>query len=228
MPTPLKNLPSALTAEKPATQYRALCPLAVLSAILGVLSFLSIFTESWSNRLLITLIPLGGVVAGYLALIRIERAPTELLGRRLAQAGMATAVVLWLAGIIIGGILYSSVIPAGYQPIDYTTLWPEGSGVGRPIPPSVRIMEDKKVFLRGFMQARRQLNNIKEFILMPTSGECPSCPSPVQGQLVRVILPDDMTTSYVTHQIGVAGRFHISENDPSGVIYQIKAEERIR
>lgn len=228
MSAPLKKLPSSLSAAKPATQYRALCPLAVMSLALGALSLLTIIMETWSAWFVATLIPIGGVILGWIAIKRIDRAPAELFGRRLAQIGIWLSIGLWLFGSVLSCYLYSSAIPAGYQPITFETLWPEGASLNRTIPQNVRDMEDKKIFLRGYMQPRRQQTGIKEFILCASNGECPTCPNPSQNQLVRVKLPDDVTTEYTTRLIGVAGRFHISDGDPSGVIFYITVEERLR
>jgi len=225
MSAPLKNLPSSLSSAKPATRYRALCPLAVVSVVLGAMAILTpILAATLPAWLLATLIPIGGVIAGWLAVKQIDRAPTEWTGRLLALIGILLSVGIWLVGSLIAVSLYYGTVPAGYDPITFETIWPEPAVPGRAVPQRIRDMQDKKVFLQGYMKPRRQLTGIKDFTIGPTNGECPFCPTPTQAELIRVVLPGDLSTDFTTHLIGVAGHFQIHEDDPSGIPYSIEAD----
>ena len=90
-------------------------------------------------------------------------------------------------------------------------------------------MQDKKVYIKGYMQPRRQQTGIKEFILCPSNGDCQFCiPNPKRTEMMRVILPGDMETYYTTHLIGVAGRLRVDPDDLSGIPYALEAEREIR
>ncbi len=224
MSTPLKNIPASLSSAKPATRYRALCPLAVVSVTLGVLAIVTVLTDTAAAWLLATLIPVGGVITGWLAVKQIDRAPNEWIGRRLAHVGLWLSVGMWLLGSLTAFCLYYGKVPSGYTQITFDTIWSESDGMSRAIPQKVRDMQDRKVFLEGYMKPRRTLTGIKDFTITPTSGDCPFCPTPTRAQMIRVVLPGDMSTEYTTHLIGVAGRFQIHEDDPSGIPYSIEAD----
>jgi hypothetical protein len=221
---PLKNIPASLSSAKPATRYRALCPLAVISLSLSVLSILTILADSVVAWTLISLIPIGGAIAGWRAMKQIAQSPTEWIGLRMAKIGLWLSVGLWLTCSFSAWWLYAGRVPAGYDRITFETIWGESSSPGRAIPQRVRDMQDKKVFIQGYMKPSRQLTGIKDFTLSPTSGECPFCASTTRGEMIRVALPSDMTTDFTTHLIGVAGHFQIHEDDPSGIPFSIEAD----
>jgi hypothetical protein len=192
----------AFDAEMP--RYRAVNQLAVGSMVLGALSFLTAL--GWQAAV----IPLAGIATGWLAHRRILRAPEEWTGLRLAQWGIGLSVAFWAMGS--GRLLWEAgrEVPSGYTLVGYDKLQPDPSRPTEPIPESATLMNDKKVYIRGFMQARRQQNNIKEFVLCVSTADCPFCvPEPKPTEMIRVILQGDMVTEFTTRQIGVAGRLHV-------------------
>jgi hypothetical protein len=93
------------------------------------------------------------------------------------------------------------------------------------IPQSALDMQDKKVFIRGYMQPRRQQTGIKDFVLCPSNGQCQFCnPAPKPTEKIRVVLQGDLDTSFTTKLVGVAGRFRINPNDPQGVFYGLDGD----
>ncbi len=210
---------------KPAASYRAIHPLAVASVPLGALSILTVFGSSVAAWLLLTLIPLAGVVLGWIAVKQIRRAPDVWTGRRLAWLGIGLSVGLWALGCCWLLIVGASEVPYGYQWVSYESLQPDPNKPTEPIPQTAIDMQDRKVYIKGFMQPRRQQAGIKDFILCPSNGECPFCtPSPKRTEMIRVRLQGDLETSYTTHLIGVAGRFRVEADDPSGIPYAMDAE----
>ena len=117
-----------------------------------------------------------------------------------------------LVGVRLRWLIFAGVseVPYGYQRISYETLQPDPSKPTEPIPQTAIDMQDRKVYIKGYMQSRRTLTGIKEFILCPTNGECPFCtPNPKRTEMIRVILQGDLEATYTTHLIGVAGRFRV-------------------
>jgi hypothetical protein len=215
------SLPLEPNAEATPTtvQYRALCPIAVASVALGGLSILTVF--SWY----LAAIPLVGIWLGWKALQKIRQAPNEWTGLGIARTGISLSVGLWTIGY--GWLIFAqaSEIPYGYQRVSYETLQPNPDIPTELIPQSAHDMQDKRVYVRGFMQPRRQQTGIKEFILVPANGECPFCiPNPKRTEMIRVFLQGDLETIYTTHQIGVGGRFQVDPADPSGIPYGIDAD----
>jgi hypothetical protein len=190
----------------------------VVSIVLGGLSILTIF--SWY----LAIVPVLGIWFGWKALQKIRIAPAEWTGYGVAKAGIAVSAILWTIGY--GWLIFAQVseIPYGYQRISYDTLQPNPNVPTELIPQSALDLQDKRVYVRGFMQPRRQQTGIKEFILVPSNGDCSFCtPNRKQTEMVRVVLQGDLETIYSTRQIGVGGRFQIDPSDPSGVPYSIDA-----
>jgi hypothetical protein len=218
------SLPLETNAETPpsAPRYRALCPMAVASVIVGALSIPTlVFWSSWSWAI----VPLLGIGLGWRAVRQIREAPSEWMGLSLAYAGIGLSAGLWVLGY--GWLIFSrtSEVPYGYQRVSYEMLQPDPNVPTEPIPPSATDMQDKRIFVKGYMQPRRQQTGIREFVLCPSNGECPFCiPNPKRTEMIRVILQGDLETTYTTHQIGVGGRFQVDPQDPSGIPYTIEAD----
>lgn len=216
---PLFPESSAIRPTPPPARYRAVDPLAVLSVIVGGLSSVT-FLNWWLG-----LIPLSGILLGLRAWRRIVDTPDVLTGLRLAKLGVWLSAAMWLAGYAWLTFAEVSEIPFGYQLIKYETLQSDPNQPTMPIPQTALDMQDRKVFVQGFMQPRRQQTHIKEFILCPTQGSCAFCtPDPKPTEMIRVILVGDLETNYTTHQVGAAGRFRVEPDDPSGIPYAVEAE----
>ncbi len=116
-------------------------------------------------------------------------------------------------------------IPVGYHRVTYSMLQPDSKKPAELIPQSALVMQDKKVFIEGYMQPRRQQTGIKEFVLCPANAACPFCPpDPKSTEMIRVRLQGDQKTPYITHIIRVVGRFRVDPDDPSGIPYGLDAE----
>jgi hypothetical protein len=223
MPLPLEINSTRPSLAKPAVRYRALSPLAVASVALGVLSIANWLT--WYAFF----IPLAGVAFGWQALRRIRRAPDEWTGVELAWIGIVASLALWGGGCVRLILVGASEIPYGYTLVNYEALQADPQKPTEPIPQSALDMQDKKVFMRGYMQPRRAQTGIKEFILCPTKGDCPFCtPDPKRTEMIRVSLQGDLETIFTNHEIGVAGRFRVDPEDPSRIPYGLEADCPIR
>jgi hypothetical protein len=208
------------------TRYRALSPAAVVSLALGVLSFLTMFW--WP----LAIIPIAGMVVGWLALRQIQAAPEEWTGLKFAQWGIGVSLALWIAGYVwYFGLLPASVrsavgmsdIPFGYELVSYDTLQP--TNPAEFVPESATLMDDKKVYIKGYMKPSRRQTGIKDFIMCPSSGQCPFCnPDPKPTEMIRVMMQGGATTAFTNRQIGIAGRLHVDPTDPGGVPYSLDAD----
>jgi hypothetical protein len=199
--------------------------LAVTSVVLGALSVVVAVSATLATWLFLTLIPLAGGLVGWAALKQIRKAPAEWIGRELAWTGVGLSAGLWLAGSCFAWFLYAERVPPDYQRIEFAVLQPDRAKPTEPIPQTVLDMQDRKVFIRGYMQPRRQRTGIKDFVLCPANGECPFCiPNPTRTEMIRVTLLGDREMTYTTHLIGVAGKFRVDLDDPNGIPYGLEAE----
>ncbi len=216
MSVPLE--PTSATAP-PAVRYRALCPPAVASVVVGALSILSGF--HWS----LALVPLVGIGLGWHAVKRIRQVPDEWTGLGLARLGIGLSLGLWIVGY--GWLLFARVseVPYGYERVSYEMLQPDPNAPAEPIPQSALDMQDKRVFIKGYMKPVRRQTGIKEFTLCPSNGECPFCtPNPKRTEMIRVMLQGDLETVYTTHLIGVGGRFQVDASSPTGIPYSLETD----
>jgi hypothetical protein len=210
---------NSTSRPQPATRYRALNPLAVTCTVLGALSIVTML--HWA----LAVVPLAGIVVGWIAWKQIRKAPDEWIGATLVKVGVGLSAALWLFGYAWLIFARASEVPYGYARITYAMLQPDPMKPTEPIPQTAIDMNDKKVYMQGYMQSRRTLTGIKEFILCPTNGDCPFCtPSPRPTEKVRVVLQGDLEATYTTHLIGVAGRFRIDPNDANGIPYVLDAD----
>ncbi len=209
------NLPSP---QPSANRYRALNPLAFTSAVLGALSILTWLHWAFA------VVPLAGLILGWIAWKQIRKAPEEWTGKPLVIAGALLSVLLWLSGCIFLLVARADEVPYGYERITYAMLQPDPLKPTQPIPQTAIDMDDRKVYMKGYIQSRRTMTGIKDFVLCPTNGDCPFCtPSPRPTEKVQVILQGDLEATYTTHQIGVAGHFRIDRNATGGIPYKLEA-----
>jgi hypothetical protein len=203
----------------PASRYRALNPLAVTGTVLAALSIVTAL--HWG----LAVVPIAAIIVGWIALRQIHKAPDEWTGLRLAQIGLGLATAMWVVGY--GWLIFAkaSEVPFGYHPITYDTLQPDPARPTDPLPQAALDMQDRKIYITGYMQPRRQQTGIREFILCPNNGECPFCiPNPRPTEMIRVILQGDMSTVYSTNLVRVAGRFRVDPNDATGIPYAIEVD----
>jgi hypothetical protein len=203
-------------APSSPTRYRALSPAAVVSLVLG---FSSILTMFWWP---LAIIPIAGIVIGWRAQSRIRAVPEEWTGLKLAQWGIAVSVALWVVGY---GWLFAGMreIPYGYELVNYEKLQPDPNKPTEAIPESATLMNDKKVFIKGYMKPSRRQTGIKDFIMCPSSGQCPFCnPDPKPTEMIHVVMQGNATTAFTNRQIGIAGRLRVEPNE--AVPYSLDAD----
>lgn len=211
------------TEEVPETRYRALSGLAIASMGLGLLSGLTFL--GWS----LAVVPVAGLIVGWMALRRIERNPEEMTGKTLAQAGMALSLVLWVSGYTWQYYLFAHYVPPGYELIDYRQLQPDPNDPEQRISRDAEMWDKRRVFVRGYMSPGKQKSGIREFLMVDDPGACSFCaPDPKPTQLIRVKLTGGMKIEYTTRAIGVGGEFTIhpdpKEEGMGGLPYQIEAD----
>jgi hypothetical protein len=200
-------------------KYRSLNPLAVLSGVFGLLSILTVFTWFFG------VIPVTGIVLGFLALRQIDRAPEETAGRAMARAGMGLCVVLWA----LGGYLYKawqSEVPPGYKRVTFAMLQPDETVAGQKLPKNAIDLDGERVFIKGFMYPGRQTIAIKEFLLVPTRTHCKFCSSNIPStEMIQVEMMGDLTVNFTTDMAGVGGQLMVNPAAGSGGLpYRLEAD----
>ncbi len=203
-------------AKSEAGRYRAISSLAVASLALGVLSIVTAL--HW----MLGIIPLTGIVLGWLSLREIRLAPEERTGRWVAIAGLNISIGLWIFGCCWLMFARVSEVPFGYTRVMYEDLQPEP---GEKIPESAFELQGKKVFVKGYMQPGRRQIRLKTFILCPAIPDCPFCTTdPKPTEMVEITLVGDLMTRYTGRLIHVGGKLNIDPMALRGIPYQLEAD----
>lgn len=205
-------------------QYRALSGLAVLSAVLGVLSVAALL--DWS----LAVIPFGGMITGLLALRRIRANPTEYTGETFALAGTLLSAALLVGGWTRLGYVYATEVPEGYQRISYDILQPEKDAKNQTVPPAALELDGKRVFIKGyvFQPTSGYATGLKEFMLVRDKGECCFGGKPKMTDMILVRMQDDLEGTFDMRQRNLAGTFHVRANEAlnnlGSAVYQLDAD----
>lgn len=200
--------------------YRLLNTLAVLAVVGGLLSpFL--FISWW-----FLCFPLFGLACGGFALWNMLNAPEETTGFPFAIGGIVLCLLFALAG---GGWQiwsYYGMVPKGYQLVNFDDMRLDPK-TGKLPPEIVKLgKERRKIFLKGYMYQGRQLQGIKDFVLVRTLEHCKFC-SPQQNptDMIDVHLVGDLKVAYRIRPVRVGGILYVNENFAYGELpYYIEAD----
>ncbi len=201
-------------------QYRALSTAAVAALIFGLLS-LTALLDTW-----MVVVPIVGICWGLIALRQIHARPAELTGAGLAVCGLALSTVLLFAGP--AWVYYSEMsrVPPGHQIIDYDVLQPNPNTLGEPFPKSAAELNGKPVFIKGFVYAGNQSEELKKFMLVRDAGTCCFGGNPKTTDRIVVSLADKGGMLYTKQVVAVAGVFRVATDVPGVYYYLDRAELR--
>jgi hypothetical protein len=137
-------------------QYRALHTGALIGLVLGVASIFVVVTAANSLEycLLVTPIPVLGILISSRALATISRNDELYTGRPLALAGLVLSLVFLIGGVSYGGYVYATEVREGYQRISFATLRPDEipERNGQAVPPQIAALDGKRVFIKGYIR----------------------------------------------------------------------------
>ena len=137
-------------------EYRPLSSGAIAAAIFGVLSMVMFAAagQSLQSSLMLSPIPLVGLVVGLMALANIRSMPSQLSGTKVASVGVFLSTIGLLGGLSYAGYIHATEVPDGYIRTSFYELRPDEVEVrsGHIVPEAVQQLEGKKVFIKGFMR----------------------------------------------------------------------------
>ncbi|MBN2296124.1 MAG: DUF4190 domain-containing protein [Pirellulales bacterium] len=210
--------------------YRKVNPFAVTSLVLGVLSFITMF--SW----FFFVIPVAAIIFGWVALGQMTRRPGQYMGNKLAISGILIAVVFWTFGIAYVVFVAGAEVPIGYTRVTFTQMQPNPDNKGEVVPQEIldlqfdeTAMEKKRVFIKGYIYPGRQTIALKQFILVPTQSHCKFCSSQIKStQMITVKLEGDLQINYRTQLVHVGGKLKVNKAEAArplgGIPYTIDAD----
>jgi len=209
--------------------YRSVSKAAVGSVILALLSIVPFclwVTGTVAPAML--LLPLGGAVAGTLALRSIRRYPTEISGRIPAMLGLVVSAVLFVVGAGWQSYVYSTEVPDGYERIAFDTL--KAGPRQADVPPAEAIdLNGRQVFIKGYIYPGQQLHGLRQFVLVPDLGTCCFGGTPKLTHMIEVTLTGDETVDYSMTKRKLGGVLKVNPSlqpvaGRPGVFYQLEAD----
>jgi hypothetical protein len=143
----------------------------------------------------------------------------HVLAKKTLKLGLAQAA----------GIANGDRSETGYSKLTFETLksWTYVAGK-TPFPPHIKALDGQNVEMLGFMMPLTEIQNIKEFVLMPTLFGCCYGQPPAPNHMVMVKLPAGRTTKFCSNPVRVRGEFHVGETRQDGYLislYVLSANE---
>jgi hypothetical protein len=207
----------SIAGEEDGLQYRALHTGALIGLVLGISSVFVAITaaNSFGGCLLVTPIPLVGIVVSLRALATIRRCPEQYTGRSLARLGLVLSLVFLIGGVSYGGYMYSTEVPDGYTRISFNEMKPdelqERSGIK--VPPDISALEGQKIFIKGYIRPDSITvpRGIKGFLLVRDNNTC--CFGDLSKikyhDQILVTMVGDHSINYSQGVIRIGGMLHI-------------------
>jgi hypothetical protein len=213
----------AVSVEPGYETYRAMSSAAVAALVLGVVSPVALLAIPLS------LVPICGLIVGARALWSIRRMPEELTGQGLAIAGLVCSALFLSTSWGLAAYEYATEVPDGYTRITFEDFRPADGAPQHVVPDSVKALNGKRLFLKGYMRPGSQDRNIDNFLLVRDNGACCFGSSlPAAWDMVHVKLKEPLLVDYHTGVFKMAGTFRVTdETAPGGmpqVAYSLEAD----
>ena len=203
-------------------QYKALSTAAVGSFVLGLASVMALF--DWA----LLAVPAIGILFGSYAVRQVRIRQAELTGGKLARAGLALSVGFLVAGAGYQTFEYVTEVPDGALRISYDDLSPDPEKPNELMPESVKDLDGKRVFIKGYVYPSKDLYGIREFVLCRDKGDCCFGGNPKLTDRIQITLLGPLRLDYTQKLFRVAGVFAIEPGEAKavsgGVLYRMKAD----
>lgn len=215
----------ATTSEFSDFDYQPMSPLGPIALLLGLIALSAMLGY------------IGVIIAAVCSLVcvfcwfSIRR--SESLGGGMAGLGTLLAVGSTITGAVMFYMAYKYECPPDYRRTNFPREIAEkqfevGVHGERVIPPSVKALEGKKIFLKGFVWQTQGTRNRRDFILLKDSGECCFGGNPKSYDMIEITLDEDHeSVEFPTlSMVSVAGILSADPTAPTdGVVYTMKAHK---
>lgn len=226
MNTETSTLSTSEADDDTLMAYRAVSKAAVFSICFSILSITALFPEFW----LLLLLPIGGVISGFLAIRNVRRYPEELTGARAGLIGVVASSVLFVAGLISNVVDYYTEVPDGFERVSFYQLQPDTTKPQQLVSDLAVELNGKKVFIKGYPHSGVSGSGpVKNFLLVPDMKQCCFGGQPKLMDMIEVNLLGDKTISWSPRKFELAGVLKVDPrpkpNDGSqGGYFQLEAE----
>jgi len=191
----------------------ALAPISLFMGVCGAAGFLGVPAMA---------IAIVGIFCALLALWTIRRSEGTLGGSLVAKLGLGLSLLMTLGAGALHTYTYFTEVPEGHQRITFSWLSKQDvvqKGNELLISPDVIDLNDKPVFIKGYMYPSRQREGLHEFVLVKDTGDCCFGRQPKLSDMIVVHMKDGQTVKYREQQlVSVAGTFRIAGVHQAGDI----------
>ncbi len=216
-------LPQVSSPSAEPDVYRAVSRSAVASLVLGVLG-LTAFATPW-----LTPISLIGMVFAGLAFRGFRIFPDELVGKPIAQLGLAVCSLGLLLAPAWHAYVYATEVPEGYTRVSFSSLMsPTGQA---DVPPELaNDLDGQPVFIAGYIHpSSMDTMMAKRFVIVPDLGTCCFGGQPPLTHMIEVTLTGEQYATKNLRKKRLAGTLHVTPKPKhvdglQGVYYQLRAD----
>jgi len=199
--------------------YRPVTPLAPMALFLGICSVAGFL------GLPALAIGIVGMLCGLLALWQIRRSEGALGGGLVAKAGLALSALLTVGAVGFHAYTYVTEVPEGHERVTFAWLSKQPMAFedsNLMLPKEVVDLNEKPVFIKGYMYPTRLRDGLSEFLLVKDTGDCCFGRQPKLTDVIVVHMKDGQTARYKEQQlVSVGGVFKISGLHQSGDVQAI-------
>lgn len=205
--------------------FRSISKAAVFSLITGVLGISSFVFSS------LVVLCLVALVTGAIGLINILRFPNDLLGRKVAIAGLVLGGICLPGSIGYHAYIYSTEVPDGYNRLTWRELQPKDANA-----PSNAISEKAvertgdNVFIRGYVYpSKGKKQGLKTLIMVNSQGTCCFGGQPKLTHMMQVDIKNGTSVNYSLFSVAFGGKFIVENQlrkaaDVGAVAYRLEAD----
>ncbi len=111
---------------------------------------------------------------------------------------------------------------AGYERLRFEVLkrWTYVEGKTE-FPAFIKALDGKRIEMLGYMMPLTEIENIKEFLLVPSLWGCCYGQPPAINHIVAVKMPAGKTAKFYSGPIQVNGQFRVSETKQDGYVVSL-------
>jgi len=205
--------------------YKPIPVLSPTSLLLGLASMV-VFVTAFG-----IIIGVVGTILGTICVLGTLRNRQETGGFRMTVTGLALSALAATYGSSKLVYDYQTELPPGFERVSFSNdiaekglAYEKGKGSWT-IHPEVAALNEKQIFLKGFMYPTRIKEGITEFILAKDNGECCFGGEPKVTDMILVKLEKPLEVDFTDKRVSVAGTFQTNRNQSEGLtqIYELKA-----
>ena len=156
-----------------------------------------------------------GLIFGLQATLKIIKFPQDYSGKLLAMSGLMLSALFTFGGISLHAYNYVTEVPDGYERVSFISDIAKKEFVNKKgmmdFHDDVKQLDNKDIFLKGYMYPTRQTEGLTNFILCKDNGQCCFGGKPKLTDMILVQMKSDPVKFRET-MVSVAGTFKLIPN----------------